>query len=173
MKNIPSLAVSSLAALLALSALPAHAADTATPAAPAAPRTFNFGNNGSAELITKAWQAHAARDHEAVAAYVNRCRELYFEAAVGQQAALTAPVPTDNREAVFANWALNDVGTGLFILGQSLEQGGKNAEAITAYKLLVEKLAFAQCWDEKGWFWSPADAARGRLRALEFESAQF
>lgn len=175
MKAPAFLFVAGLAALVSSPSL--TAADAAAPAAPAAPaavaRTFDFGDSSSSTLTTKAWAAYIAKDAVAVMAFTNKCRDLYLAEALRQQSALTAPVPTSDPERVHANWALNDVGTCMFIQGQSLEQSGKTADAIVAYKLLVEKMAFAQCWDEKGWFWSPADAARTRLRALEFEKAQF
>ena len=94
-----------------------------------------------------------------------------FEAkAVEMQAGITEPVNTQDKEKVFANWALNDVGTCYFILGQVLEKSGDKKGAVEAYKKLTEKLPAAQCWDPKGWFWKPADAAKGKLKALEFEA---
>ncbi len=86
------------------------------------------------------------------------------------QKELKAPVSADDKEAVQKKWALNDVGTCLFIMGQALEKQDKGKEAITAYKKLVEKVPFAQCWDPKGWFWKPATAARTRIKALELDS---
>ncbi|MFH1500073.1 MAG: beta-glucanase precursor [Verrucomicrobiota bacterium] len=133
--------------------------------------SYDFGDNGSATLTGKAWQAYEAGNLAAVEAYTGRCIELYKQAALTQQSSLTEPVPTSNPEAVHAHWALNDVGTSYFILGQALEKAGKQAEAIKAYREVADKLAFAKCWDTKGWFWSPADAAKGRIKALEFDAA--
>lgn len=148
----------------------------ATPVAPAAPAapaasSYDFGDRTSATLVGKAWQALTAKNADAVLAYTGYCRELYQATALQQQAALTAPPPTNEPEKVHANWALNDVGTALFLQGQVFEEKGSTADAVAVYKLLVEKLSYAQCWDAKGWFWSPADAAKGRLRAIEFEQA--
>jgi hypothetical protein len=152
-----------LAALLIAALLPLPAQD--------APK-LDFGDNGSATITGKAWAAHAAKNVAEVKGYVARVRELYEATAIQQQASLTAPVPTDDKEKVHSYWALNDVGTSLFILGQTLEQSGDKAGALAAYKVLVDKLSFAQCWDEKGWFWRPAEAARGRIKALEFDAAE-
>jgi hypothetical protein len=33
-----------------------------------------------------------------------------------------------------------------------------------AYRALTEGLKYCQCWDEKGWFWKPAEAAESRAR---------
>lgn len=153
----------SLATCFVASLLPLPAQD--------APK-LDFGDNGSATLTTKAWAAHAAKNVAEVKGYVARVRELYEADAIKQQASLTAPVPTSDKEKVFSYWALNDVGTSLFILGQTLEQSGDKAGALAAYKTLVDKLSFAQCWDAKGWFWRPGEAARARVKALEFDAAE-
>ncbi len=137
-----------------------------------AARNFDYGDRSSSTLTTKAWAAYTGKDLVGVQAYTKMCFDLYEATAIQQQGSLSAPVPTTDKEAVFQQWALNDVGTCYFILGQALEGAGQPAPALAAYKTLVEKLAYAQCWDEKGWFWSPASAAKGRLKALEFEAAQ-
>lgn len=151
------------------------AVSTAAPVAEARSeaRVIDFGDHRSATLVAKAWQAFEARDHEAVAAYAGRCRELYFDEAVRQQAALSAPIPATETERIAAQWALNDVGTCLYIQAQAYERDGQIDDAVALYRVLVERLTYAQCWDVKGWFWSPVDAAKGRLRAIEFERAGF
>lgn len=153
-----------LAACIAAAALPLSAQD-------AAPK-LDFGDHGSATITGKAWASYAAKNVAEVKGYVAKIRELYEAEALKQQASLTAPVPTDDKDKVFSYWALNDVGTSLFILGQTLEQSGDKAGALEAYKFLVDKLAYAQCWDKKGWFWRPAEAARARVKALEFDMAE-
>ncbi len=150
---------------------PAPAAPAAPAPAPAAPK-YDFGDQVSSTLTTKAWKASEANDLDAVKAYTGRCIELYQATALTQQGALTAPPPTSDPAVVHANWALNDVGTCYFILGQALEKANQASDAIKAYKTVAEKLAYSKCWDTKGWFWSPADAARGRVKALEFDAAQ-
>lgn len=131
---------------------------------------LDFGDHSSSTITTKAWEALNASQHEDAIGYARKCIELYQTKAEEMQKALTAPVPADNKEEVFKQWALNDVGTCLFILGQALEKQNKGSEAITAYKKLVEKVSFAQTWDTKGWFWKPADAAKARIKALEFDT---
>jgi len=131
---------------------------------------LEFGDHSSSTITTKAWEALNAGKHEDAIGYANKCIELYKAKAEEMQKALNAPVPADNKEEVFKQWALNDVGTCLFILGQALEKQDKGKEALAAYKQLVEKVSFAQTWDTKGWFWKPADAAKGRIKALEFDT---
>jgi len=164
MKTSRSLLVGclSLAAIVA----PVLAQDAA-PAASAAP-ALDFGDFSSAAITQKAWQASEAKNYAAADAYTAKCIEMFKDKAVEQQKALQAPL-TDKDE-IFAQWALNDVGTCYFIRGQILEKQGKNKEAIESYKFLVDNLAFAQTWDPKGWFWKPAGAASERIKALEFDS---
>lgn len=127
----------------------------------------DFGDHKSATLAGKAWQALGEGEHDLVAAYTGKCRELYEGEAVKQQASLTGFAPA---EQAHSYWALNDVGTCLFIAGESLAQQGKSKEAVAAYKKLVDDFGFCQCWDTKGWFWKPAEAAAGKLKQLEFDA---
>lgn len=144
------------------------AAASAQEAVPAPSPALDFGNFSSETLTTKAWKASDAGDQASAAGYTDKCIEMFADKAVEQQKALGAPLTV--KEEIFAQWALNDVGTCYFIRGQILEKQGKSKEAVEAYKFLVENLPFAQTWDTKGWFWKPADAAAGRVKALEFDA---
>ena len=130
---------------------------------------LDFGDHSSAVITGKAWEALNAKNYADAAAYAKKCVEIYEKQAVEMQKELKEPV-TGEREAVSKKWALNDVGTCLFIMGQALEKQEKGAEALAAYKQLVEKVPFAQCWDPKGWFWKPAEGAKARIKALDFDS---
>lgn len=154
MKHLVPLALASTL----LAALPARGADP------------DYGDRTSATLTGKAWKALGEKNYADAIAYARKCVDMYEKQAVAMQNELKEPVPADDREAVSKKWALNDVGTCLFIMGQALEKQDKTAEAIAAYKHLTEKLPFSQCWDPKGWFWKPATAAKARIKALEFDS---
>jgi len=154
------------ASLVALA--PVAAEDATSPGTASA--SLDFGNFTSVTLTTKAWHALETKDFAAVQGYTGKCIEMYKAKALEMQKSLTSPPATDNKEKVFANWALNDVGTCYFILGKALEQQGKTKEAVEAYKFVSTNLAFAKCYDTKGWFWSPADGAAERVKALEFDS---
>ncbi|MDA0253414.1 MAG: beta-glucanase precursor [Planctomycetota bacterium] len=127
----------------------------------------DFGDHTSATLTSKAWEALNAGDHDLVAAYTDKCEELYARDAAAQQASLEDFASGDDAHS---HWAVNDVGTCLFIRGESLTQQGKTAEAIAAFKTLIDDYGYAQCWDTKGWFWKPAEAAAGKLKQLEFDA---
>ena len=136
-------------------------AQEAAPAAAADP-------GSSSALTTKAWGALTAKDYDGAIAATKTCIDTFKPQALAMQKALTA-APSD-KDATFAQWALNDVGTCLFIQAKAFEGQNKAKEALEDYKFLADNLPFAQCWDTKGWFWKPADAAKERLKALEFDS---
>ena len=137
---------------------------TATPSDAPSP---DFGDYSSETLTTKAWEALEAKNYALVEAYTGKCVEMYAAKAKEMQAGLTALAPAETASSM---WALNDVGTCLYIRGQAFEAQGKNKEAIKAYQRLVDDLSYAQTWDIKGWFWPPADAAKQRVKVLAFES---
>ena len=130
----------------------------------------DFGDHASSTLTGKAWAALNAKRFDDAQTYAQKCVSLYEKQAADMQKSLAAPLPASDREAVFKLWALNEVGTCLFILGQALEKQDKPQEALAAYRRLTGSLPFAQAWDPQGWFWKPADAAKNRLKALEFDT---
>jgi len=69
----------------------------------------------------------------------------------------------ESKEKIFSYWALNDVGTCLFIRGETYKKAGNAEEAKKAYQELVDDFYYAQCWDPQGWFWKPAEAAQQKL----------
>ena len=159
----------SIACGLLVSTQALYAEASAAPATPVAPAAaLDFGNFSSETLTSKAWAGLNAKNYVTAKGYAQKCIDMYKDKAVEMQKALSAPATV--KEEVFKSWALNDVGTCYYILGQALEADGKAKEAIVAFKFLVESLSFAQCWDAKGWFWKPADAARERVKALEFDA---
>lgn len=127
---------------------------------------WDFGDNSSSVLVQKAWGALAANDLAGVEAYVNKCLALYETKAKEMQAGLKEYV-WESKEKTFSYWALNDVGTGLFILGEAYQNAGKKEEAVKAYKRVINEFLYAQCWDPNGWFWKPAEAAQQKLGELE------
>lgn len=123
----------------------------------------------SSSLTSLAWEALAAKDFPTAKAKIERCQSLFGEKASEMQSSLSV-VPGPDTANEF--WALNDVGTCVFILGKVYEAEGKNAEAITAYEKVIKDYPMSQCWDKQGWYWQPAVAAKERLTALTFDSAK-
>ncbi len=135
-------------------------------AIPVPAAAYNFGDYRSVTLITNAWQALGENDLEAVLAYTNKCVELYAEQAKKMQASLTA-YPTGTNDEIFSYWALNDIATGLFIQGEAYRKAKMTDEAVKAYQTVVDEYTYGQCWDPKGWFWKPAEAAKEKIAMIE------
>lgn len=129
-------------------------------ATPAVAVAMDYGDFASATLTIRAWEALRQGDHAGVEAYVRMCATLYGEEAGKQQAGLTTLLPAAE---AFSAWALNDVATAEFILGESLRARRRFDEARAVFARLVQDYPSAQCWDPRGWFWSVAHAAQVRL----------
>jgi tetratricopeptide (TPR) repeat protein len=128
--------------------------------------SLDFGDYKSSTLSAKAWEALNNKDLAGVDAYVNKCLELYADQAKQMQSSLKE-YPWESKEKIFSYWALNDVGTCLFIRGEAYKNAGKSDEAKKAFKQLVDEYSYAQCWDPQGWFWKPAEAAQQKLDELK------
>ena len=133
---------------------------------PALVHAYEFGDRTSATLAGKAWEALGKDDIEAVLAYTNKCLELYGEAAKKMQSSLT-DYQTGKKEDIFKYWALNDVATCLFIQGEAYRKANMMDEAKEVFQKLVSEYTYGQCWDPKGWFWKPAEAAQEKLAMIE------
>ena len=127
---------------------------------------WDFGDYTSNALVHKAWAALAANDLKAVEAYANKTVKLYAGQAKEMQASLKE-YPWESKEKTFSYWALNDVGTAFFILGEAYQNAGKKEEAVSAYKRVINEFFYAQCWDPGGWFWKPSEAAQQKLGELD------
>ena len=103
---------------------------------------------------------------KSVETYVKKVLELYEIKAKEMQASLTE-YPWESKDKIFSYWALNDVGTALFVEAEAYKNGGQMKEAKEVYKKLVDNFSYAQCWDPQGWFWKPAEAAQQALDELE------
>lgn len=120
----------------------------------------DFGNYSSETLTAKAWKSLQAGRYDAMELYVRKCVELYGEVAREMQSSL-ADFAVKGQEQDY--WALNDVGTCLFIRGKALQRQRKNREAGLVYRELLSEYGFAQCFDPHGWYWKIADEARRNL----------
>ncbi len=127
---------------------------------------IDFGDYTSQTLTTRAWQALDAGSYDEVLVYTRKCIQLYGKTAIDMQTKLDSYLPKDN---AFDVWALNDVGTCHFIMGEAYLGKKEFKRAIDTYKTLVETYFYAQCWDTKGWFWKPAVAARGKINKIAAE----
>ena len=127
---------------------------------------IDYGDYTSSTMTTKAWGALNAKDYPTVIALVKKTVELYGAKAKEMQASLKE-YAWESKEKTMSYWALNDVGTSLFVLGEAYRQSGNKEEAGKAYKQLIDEYFYAQCWDPNGWFWKPAEAAQQKLGELD------
>ncbi|MBF0490038.1 MAG: tetratricopeptide repeat protein [Candidatus Omnitrophica bacterium] len=123
---------------------------------------LDFGDYTSSTLVQKAWASLATNDLKGVEAYVNKTDDLYASKAKEMQGSLL-DYASGNNDEIFKYWALNDVGTAWFILGEAYRNAGQNENATRAYNKVINEFSFAQCWDPQGWFWNPMEAAQQKL----------
>jgi tetratricopeptide (TPR) repeat protein len=127
---------------------------------------LDFGNMSSQAIVLKMWESLGKKELEYVIAYNTKLNDVYGDTAKKMQATMTE-YAWESPEKIHSFWALNDVGTGMFILGEAYRIAGKNTEAIAAFKKVVSDYLYAQCWDTNGWFWKPAEAAQQKIVELE------
>lgn len=125
---------------------------------------LDYGDFRSVTLQVKSWEALGEGKYDNAVKYTKKCTELYEEEARKMQASLSAKPSSD---VVNDYWALNDVGTCYFIMAEALTKLRRNDEALAALKIVRDELYYAQAWDPKGWYWSPADAAYPKIEMLE------
>jgi predicted negative regulator of RcsB-dependent stress response len=158
--------------ILTLLAISVFAVGCAQTPATKAPGAVDFGNYTSETLTTNAWRAMDRGDYATALIYTDKCIELYKDEALKMQADIHVKrqhadvKKKQTNQEVFANWALNDVGTSYFIKGEALMNMGKEEEAVEAYKVVMNQLYYANTYDPQGWFWSPAEAATKKVVTL-------
>lgn len=130
------------------------------------PSGIDLGDVSDSALVAKAWKALSEKNQQAIDAYTGKILELYEGKAKDMQKSLTE-YAWESKEKIFSYWALNAVGTALFIRGEYYRGAGNNDEAKKAYKKLIDEFAYAQCWDPQGWFWKPAEAAAEKLDSMD------
>jgi tetratricopeptide (TPR) repeat protein len=125
---------------------------------------LDYGDFTSVTLMVKSWETLGEGNFAAAVKYTEKCAEIYEDRAREMQASMSAKADADE---VNEYWALNDVGTCYFIRGEALTKLRRYEEALAAYKVVRDELYYAQAWDPKGWYWSPADAAYPKIAMLE------
>jgi hypothetical protein len=126
---------------------------------------LNFGDYSSTFLVQKAWSFLATKDFDIAAVYANKIIKLYSLQAKKMQNSLEHNTDHSwkSKQKIFDYWALNDVGTALFILADTYRNAGQNREADKLYQIIINEYSYAQCWNQQGWFWKPSEAAQKRL----------
>jgi hypothetical protein len=121
----------------------------------------------SADFTARMWKAFEAQDYDNALQIIDQCVAQHGATAAKLEAGLTAPPPANEaKDVTAARGPLNDVGVCLLTKGDILLKKGDTAGAKAAYTKVLTDYAYARCWDPKGWFWAPADAAKKKLAGM-------
>jgi tetratricopeptide (TPR) repeat protein len=120
----------------------------------------DFGDYTSETLTRQAWKAYKAGRYDAMELYVRKCVDLYGDTARKMQSSLEGFAPKGEENDY---WALNDVGTCLFVRAKALQKQRRNREAALVYKEILDTYSYAQCWDPNGWYWKLSEESRRNL----------
>lgn len=114
-----------------------------------------------------AWKAFGNREFRKAITHADECiREFHLDATQEQKSlkAKNSQVPLGQvsdaqKQTIHKSGVLNDVAACLYIKGRAataLSEAAVAREAFTA----LDALPDARAWDERGWFWSPLEAAK-------------
>ncbi|MCK5707259.1 MAG: tetratricopeptide repeat protein [Candidatus Aureabacteria bacterium] len=118
---------------------------------------ISFGDYTSQTLTAKAWESFNTGEYDLSLVYCRKCIQLYKESAKKMQSQLKQYAKTNKS---FDYWALNDVGTCYFIMGEAYRFKREFKKSLKAYQRLIDNFNSAQCWSPNGsFFWSPAKQA--------------
>lgn len=129
----------------------------------------------NAELTNSAWEAFNKGNFEQAISAARKCINKFKGGADREQNELESSksslppkgsVSEEIKKVIWARGLLNDVATCYFIKGRSAENLGRIDEARQSYQE-ASKYTYARCWDPKGWFWAPSEAAQDRLSTLK------
>ncbi|HUI93759.1 MAG TPA: hypothetical protein VLX68_16070 [Chitinivibrionales bacterium] len=140
-----------------------------------------FSVSAEEPCLKNAWSSFGKKDYKTAITYCDTCIKKFGKISLDQQAKLekdSVPLPpagkVDNeaeKNKIFSQGLINDVATSFWIKGESAEHLYETSKdkkyknlSQEAFKGAVE-LNYGRCWDPKGWFWSPGDAAKKKLTA--------
>ena len=127
-----------------------------------------YGDMTSNFLVQQMWQVLHDKNLSAVIGYDMKLERLYRGEALNMNKTLKE-YPAGDSSDIFKYWALNDVGTGMFIVGEAYRMSNKNDEATRAYNKVASDYLYAECWDPQGWFWRPAEVAQQKIVEIQAE----
>ena len=124
----------------------------------------------SADFTGQMWKAFEAQNYDEALKAIDQCVAQHGAYAAKLQNEMKEPPAASEPKEVTSNRGpLNDVGTCLLMKGDILLKKGDKVGAKEAYTKLCKEYKYARCWDNKGWFWAPADAAKKKLVEMELE----
>jgi len=125
---------------------------------------YDFGDKKSVTLTKKAWDSLNNKNYKATIAYAKKCISLYETHAKSQQNRLQE-IPSGDESIQY--WALNDVATCYYLMGEAYFNQKKYTQAKSAYKKAIRKFPFAQYYDPRGFTVKVKDTCEKKLVILE------
>ena len=117
----------------------------------------------SSLLTFHAWLELTNQNYDETIALTKKCVDIYSNDALIQQSRLDDFL--SKKEAHNA-WALNNVATCFYIMGQSFFQKGQYQEAYNTFKKIRDNFSFSQCYDPSQGFWKPAKTAQIKMQEM-------
>lgn len=118
----------------------------------------------SQALLKEAWKYYDKKDYANAIAFSEETITRYKEKALEQQKSLKG-YAASGKEGDY--WALNDVATAYFIIGESHKNKKEYEKARERYNYIIDNLGYAQCYDTKGWWWKVKEAAEKSLKEIK------
>ncbi|MCF7907660.1 MAG: hypothetical protein K9L86_02140 [Candidatus Omnitrophica bacterium] len=113
--------------------------------------------------VNSAWSLRGQKKYEQAYEEVDACIANLTDNANRLAKALTGP--TDEvKKSSYQN--MNDIAECYFIRAEIFRDQTKYEEASKAFSVIIEKYPYAQCFDPRGWFWSPANAAKDAIKEI-------
>jgi beta-glucuronidase len=117
----------------------------------------------------KAWPLRGAKKYKEAYAVIDACIADLSQDADRMAKSLNDFVPegkVDNYQP------MNDVAECYFIKAEALRDEGKLKEAAETFGLIADKYPFAQGFDERGWYWKIAEAAKDAICEIYPDSCE-
>jgi hypothetical protein len=114
-------------------------------------------------LTFLSWIELTNKNYDRALQLTQQCVEKYQDEALSQQKTLNA-FPHSAEARYY--WALNDVGTCLFIMGESYYQLKSYQESYNTYQKLACNFSFAQCYDPDKGYWKPSKVIESKITKL-------
>ncbi|MDP6523333.1 MAG: glycosyl hydrolase [Kiritimatiellia bacterium] len=116
------------------------------------------------QVTGKAWEATEEKNWDEVVKLAERSEREWGAQAKKTNDGLSS-YPKGEAAKQYAN--LNELATITMLKGDALVKKGDKDGALAAYYKLVSDYEYGQCWDNKGWWWQPATAARDKITQLQ------
>ena len=119
------------------------------------------------QVTSKVWQASGKKQWDQVVTLVDGAEKRWGAGARKTNKTLSA---YPQGEAGKKYGVLNEMATMTFLKGEALRKKGDSAGALKAYRKVLTDYEYGQCWDNKGWWWQPASAAKDAIAKVAPES---